>query len=288
MITHPDKIYWPKERITKGELIDYYVSMAKYILPHLKDKPESLKRFPEGVRGEKFFQKNITDAPAWLKTVRIEHKEKTINYLLIQDLDSLIYTVNLGCIELNPWLSTYKHQDYPEFLVLDLDPENISFDKVVETALVIHEVLEEVGIKGYCKTSGATGMHICIPLRHAYDYDQVRQLAELLAILAHERAPGFTSLVRSPKGRQKKVYIDFLQNSKGQTITAPYSARPFPGASVSTPLEWKEVKVGIHPSDFTIFNTLKRVEKKGDLYKPLLSEKTPLGVALKKIEKRFG
>ena len=287
LFTHLDKIYFPEDKMIKGDVIHYYEKIAPFILPYLKDRPESLKRFPNGIEGESFFQKNLQYYPDWIQTIEIEHAQgkKRVNYLLIQDVDSLLFAVNMGCIELHPFLSKVGSLENPDYIILDLDPEGISFDKVVEAALSIHEILEEIEIPGYCKTSGATGMHIYIPLKAKYSYDQAKQFGELIAVLAHERNPSFTSLERDPKKRQKKVYIDFLQNRTRQTVIAPYSLRARAGAPVSTPLEWSEVKKGIDPLDFTMDVIFKRLEKMGDIFNPVLKGGINLEKALKKIDK---
>ena len=280
LFTHTDKIFWPKEGYTKGDLLAYYDSVSKYILPYLKNRPESLLRYPNGIEEEGFFQKNVDKGiPDWVETIKVKHGDKEINYLLIQDKKSLLFAVNLGCIDFNPFNSTIKHLENPDYLILDLDPEAISFDAVVETARMLHELLDEMGISSYPKTSGATGMHLYIPLAAKYSYEQVKQFAELLAYKGHERLPTITSVERLPKKRQKRVYIDFLQNNFGQTLAAPYSVRPRPGAPVSTPLDWSEVKKGLDPLDFNIKNTLKRIEKKGDLFLPVLGK----GINIEKI-----
>lgn len=283
-LTHQDKVFWPKEGITKGELVKYYESIAPILLPYLKDRPESLRRYPDGIEGKSFFQKNVTKAPKWIKTSSIEHSGKIVNYMFIEDLDSLLYAINLGCIELHPFFSRIQSLQYPDFLVLDLDPENISFEAVIETARQIHTLLEDLEVPSVCKTSGARGLHICVPLQAKYTYDQAKQFAEILAHIVHDRLPSITSLKRSPKQRQKKVYIDYLQNNPGQTIAAPYSVRAKPGAPVSTPLEWREVKKGLDPLKFNLFNTKKRIEKKGDLFKPVLGKGISLLKVLKKID----
>lgn len=269
-VTHPEKLYWKKEKITKGDVLSYYEAIAPFILPYLKDRPESLKRFPEGTSAPSFFQKNLETHPDWIKTVDVEHNDKLVHYLLINDLKSLLYAVNMGCIELHPWLSRYQTLKNPDFLLLDLDPEDISFDAAVETAQVIHSILEKINVPSFCKTSGSRGLHILIPLRSKYTFEQSKHFAQLIAILAHEQLPKITSLERSPKNRQKKVYIDCLQNNFGQTFAAPYCIRGKPGMPVSAPLEWNEIKKGLNPLDFTIFNMLDRLKKKGDLFKPLL------------------
>jgi bifunctional non-homologous end joining protein LigD len=177
---------------------------------------------------------------------------------------------NLGCIEINPWFSRLQNLANPDYLVIDLDPEEISFEKVIDTALSVKEALDIAGAKSFCKTSGATGIHIYVPLKAKYDYDVAKDFAHLIGNIVNGWIPDFTSLERSPSKRKKKVYLDYLQNRKGQTLAAPYSIRPKPGATVSTPLKWEEVKSGLHPSDFTIKNIFKRLEKTGDLFKGVL------------------
>jgi bifunctional non-homologous end joining protein LigD len=288
--TNLGKIFWPEEKYTKGDVIAYYQKMAKYILPHLKDRPESLYRTPNGITESGFYQKNVSDfVPDWVQTHNVfsESNEKDILYLLCQNEETLLYMANLGCIEINPWLSRIQSEDHPDYLVIDLDPEDISFDKVVETALSVHDVLESAGVTSFPKTSGATGLHIFIPLQAKYNYDVVREFARLIATLVHKQVPEFTSIERSPKKRQKKVYLDFLQNRSGQTLASVYSIRPRPGATVSTPLQWKEVKLGLDPHNFTIHTIHKRVEKLGDLFKGVLGPGIDIEKSVKMFEKRF-
>lgn len=279
-LSNVDKVYWPKEKITKGQLLTYYASVAGVILPYLEDRPESLRRYPDGIEGVTFFQKNVTNAPGWAETSKI----KGVNYLVIEDARSLLYAVNLGCIELHPFLSRLKSLQKPDFLVIDLDPVDIGFDKVVEAAHAVREVLEGVGVKSYCKTSGGRGMHVCVPLGAKYSYEEAKGFALVVAEIVH-RENSFTSLERKPAKRKKKVYIDCYQNNLSQTIAAPYCVRARPGAPVSMPLGWKEVKKGIEPTDFTIFNAKKRVDKMGDIFSGVLGKGANLEAALRKLEK---
>lgn len=289
-LTNTGKLYWPDEGITKGELLAYYESMHKFILPYLRKRPMSLKRNPNGVNDQGFYHKDAGDiAPDWMETADIhaESTNKIISYLVCNDLNSLLFIANLGCIEMNPWNSTVTRLDKPDYMVMDIDPsEKNSFEEVVDTALVIRDVCERAGISTYCKTSGASGLHVYIPCNKKYDYDTVRDLARIIATLVQEQLPGTTTLERSLSKRKKnQIYVDFLQNSRGQTLASAYSARPRPGATVSTPLEWKEVKHGLHPSMFTIKNIRKRVEKKGDLFRPVLGRGINIPGALKKLER---
>ncbi len=280
-ITNLSKVFWHKEGFTKGDLINYYESMAPNILPYLIDKPLSLNRHPDGADKPNFFQKDVdlNHLPNWTKTTQIfsESNQKVINYLLCNDKASLIYMANLGCIEINPWLSTYTKPNYPEYMVIDLDPsiEN-SFKQVVKVALETKSVLDKMGIKSFIKTSGSEGMHIYIFIAQAYEYTIVRKFAEYVAHKVHERMPELTSLERSPAKRKGLIYLDYLQNSKGQTIAAPYSVRPKPGATVSMPLYWDNVNENLDMNLFTMFTVPKIVNQREDPWKDLRKNKMDL------------
>ena len=284
-LTNLNKVYWPEEKFTKRDLVTYYHEMARFILPYLKDRPESLNRHPNGIKGESFYQKDIEHHPEWVKTVpvRSESQDKEIRFLLCQDSATLVYMANLGCIEINPWSSRLGMLEQPDFFVIDLDPEDIAFEAVVDAALAVRKVLDAAGAENYCKTSGKTGLHVYVPLGGCCTYDQARQFAEIIARLAHRELPKTTSLERNPARRQKKVYLDFLQNRHGQTLAAPYSVRPHPGATVSTPLRWEEVRHGLDPSQFTIRTIGKRLEKTGDLWTPVLSSTIDLVKCLQRL-----
>lgn len=282
-MTNQNKVYFPKDGITKGDIVQYYNEVSELILPYLKDRPESMNRFPNGIDSPSFYQKDVDvdKIPKWLKTKKIfsESNNADIDYLICNNKETLLYMANLGCIEMNPWNSTIKHIQNPDWLVIDLDPAKDNFKQVVQTALVVKEVLDELETECLCKTSGASGLHIYIPLGAKYDYDSIKILGELIAKEVQSRLPDITTVDRSIKKRNNKLYIDFLQNRRGQTLAAPYSVRPKPGATVSTPLEWSEINEKLHPSQFTIKNVLSRFEKKGDLWKPVLSK----GANIKKI-----
>lgn len=285
-LTNLTKLYWKKEKITKGDLIEYYEKMSPYILPYLKDRPESLHRYPNGIESSSFFQKDVGDTtPEWIKTEEIysESNEKDINYLVCQDKATLLYLANLGCIELNPWHSRLGKLDYPDYIIIDLDPRDIEFKHVITTALKVKEVLDEAKIPSYCKTSGSKGLHIFIPMGAKYDYDRAKQFAEIIANIVHKQIPSITSVLRNPAKRKNKVYLDFLQNRKAQTIAAPYCVRPKPGATVSAPLKWEEVKPGLSLAEFTIYTMYDRVKKIGDIFKPVLGKGIDLNKALKNL-----
>jgi len=287
-LTHLDKVFWPKERYTKGDLLNYYEQVAPYILPYLKDRPESLNRHPNGIHEENFFQKDVNHTtPDWVQTVSLysESGNKNIRYAMCQDLDSLLYLVNLGCIELNPWNSRYTKPDFPDYLVLDIDPEGVSFKEAVKVALTTHDLLEKAKIPSYCKTSGATGLHIFVPLEAKYHYEQARDFGFLINTIVHQKLPKMTSLERKPEKRQKKVYLDYLQNRRGQTMASAYSIRPRPGAPVSTPLRWEELTSNLKPQQFHMNNILNRIKKVGDLWEETLGKGIKMEESLKRLDR---
>jgi bifunctional non-homologous end joining protein LigD len=286
-LTHLDKIYWPDENYSKGDLVEYYRDVAPLILPYLRDRPESLHRHPDGIDGKSFFQKDVSQNPPpdWVETVQIRSDSdgKNVIYIVCQTQDSLLYMVNLGCIELNPWNSRLGSLENPDYLVIDLDPEKISFAHVIETARTVRRVLEKVGVESVCKTSGKTGLHIYVPLGARYGYEQAKQFAEIVANVAQRDLPESTSVLRSPAKRQGRVYLDFLQNHRGQTLAAPYSVRPVSKAPVSTPLKWHEVTRALDPTKFTIRTIRKRIDKVGDLWEPVLGEGVDLEDCLNRL-----
>jgi bifunctional non-homologous end joining protein LigD len=287
-ITHRDKIYWPDEKITKGMMIDYYQQMADYVLPYLKDRPESLKRDPNGINGKGFFHKDAgEEAPKFVKSIPVfsESANKEINYIICNDKATLAYLNNLGCIELNPWNSTTQKLDNPDYLIIDIDPsEKNNFEQVIETALAFKKVLDKAGAACFCKTSGATGLHIFLPMEKKYSYEQVKDFAAILCTIVNEMLPKFTSMERSLSKRGKdKIYLDHLQNRRGQTLACAYSLRPKKGATVSTPLQWKEVKKGLHPSQFHINNIYQRVQKIGDIFKGVFGKAIDIKKCLEKL-----
>jgi bifunctional non-homologous end joining protein LigD len=286
-LTNQHKIYWPEEGYTKGQMVTYYREISSVMLPYLKDRPQSMHRFPNGIMKPGFFQKDVDTKtiPSWLHTEQIysDSNEANIDYLICNDAETLVYMANLGCIEINPWNSRYQTAESPDWFVIDLDPESIDFREVVKVALAVREALESLEIESYCKTSGGRGLHIYVPLAARYDYETAKNFAHLVAQKINAKLPDITSLVRSPKMRQKRVYLDFLQNNKAQTLAAPYSIRPKPGATVSTPLQWAEVNSRMTPAQFTMINTMRRIDKVGDLWKPVMGKAANLKKALGKI-----
>lgn len=285
--TNLTKVYWPDEKITKGQLISYYEQVASFIVPYMKDRPQSLNRFPNGINGESFYQKDVTDkVPDWIDQYKYhtEDSDQDKHFLVGNNKATLLYMANLGCIEVNPWSSTTKKPDHPTWCIVDLDPDKTnSFNQVIEVAQVIKQLLDDMKVPAYCKTSGSTGLHIYIPLGAKYTYEQSKEFARIIVTLANRELPKTTSIERAVKERKGKIYLDFLQNRAQATIAAPYSVRPKPGATVSMPLEWDEVKKGLEMSDFTIFNALERIEAKGDLFKPVRGK----GIDLKKVLQEY-
>jgi bifunctional non-homologous end joining protein LigD len=286
IISNRHKIFWPDEGYTKGDVIDYYDKMADYILPHLKGRPLSLKRNPNGIRDEGFYHKDAGEnVPPYVDTFKVKSgTNKTIDYIVCNNKATLLYLANLGCIEMNPWNSTTSKPDNPTWMVIDIDPSaKNKFAEVIEVALMTKSILDKAGVDSYCKTSGASGLHVYVPLKNKYDYKTVKEFANIIASLVQEQLPKTTSVERSLSKRGNKIYIDFLQNRTGQTLASAYSLRPVPGATASTPLNWKEVNKDLHPSNFTIKNLLERTIKKGDLFLPVINSSVSLEKALKKL-----
>lgn len=282
-----DKIYWPDSGGTKYDLIDYYLHIAETILPYLRDRPQSLHRHPDGINRPGFFQKDHEKLPDWVQTVAIysESSNREINYLLCQNQATLLYMANLGCIELNSWNSRTKSLDAPDYTVIDLDPsEGNSFDQVIEVAQTARAILDAAGIEAFCKTSGSRGLHIYIPLGAKYTYQEARDFVRILCSLIQAQLPTLTSMERALRNRRGQIYLDYLQNRRGQTLAAPYCLRPKRHAPVSTPLAWSEVKSGLRINDFNISTMRSRLAKKGDIFGPVLGRGIDMAKALTALE----
>lgn len=286
-ISNLEKVYWPQESYTKYDLIDYYLQVSELILPYLKDRPQNLHRHPNGIKAEGFYQKDTAGIfPHWLQTIRLHSKSggRDIEYVLCQNEASLIYLANLGCIEINPWSSRIKSLENPDFTVIDIDPsDKNSFQQVIEVALAAKQILDSAGVSGFVKTSGSSGIHIYLPLQGAYSYGEARDFTQILCYLIHDMLPELTSMERNVKKRGEKIYLDFLQNRRGQTLAAPYCARPKPGATVSTPLSWDEVKPGLDMRDFTIKSVPKRMENKPDFFSGVVGKGIDISQALENL-----
>jgi bifunctional non-homologous end joining protein LigD len=287
-LTNLDKVFFPKDGWKKRDLLAFYDRVSPWLLPHLKDRPLSLKRYPNGITEEYFFQKNApSHFPEWLRLEPIteHHPPKVNRYPIANDRASLLYLANLGCIDQNPWMSRAGSLEHPDWMLLDLDPVETDFDHIVEAMLLVREVLSDLGLKGYPKTTGGDGMHIYVPLEPVYTYEQVRSFAEIVSHLALDREPNLFTTPRSVGKRKKgRVYFDYLQIGTGKTIAAPYVVRAHDGAPVATPLDWKEVKRGLRPHDFRIDNTIERFRRVGDLFAPVLEGGQKLETALKRVK----
>jgi bifunctional non-homologous end joining protein LigD len=283
--TNLDKVYYPEDGYTKRDLLNYYDAVAALLLPYLKDRPLSLKRYPNGIHEKYFFQKNTPEGyPNWLRTETIGEKGKEIRYVLVEDRASLLYLTNLACIDQNPWMSRVGSLDRPDFVLLDLDPFHCEFKKVVEAALLVKGKLDAIGLRGYPKTTGGDGLHVYIPIEPNYDYTQVRSFAGAIAgVLAAERPDLFTVPRTVSERKKDHVYFDYPQIAESKTISAPYVARAHPGAPVSTPLKWDELTPDLHPSQFTIVNAPERFARLGDLFADVLKKPQNLEKALSRL-----
>jgi bifunctional non-homologous end joining protein LigD len=287
--TNLNKVFYPDEGYTKRDVLNYYNAVAGLILPYLKDRPLSLKRYPNGIKEEFFFQKNTPETyPSWMRTEEIdsEHAGKPIRYVFAEDRASLLYLVNLGCIDQNPWMSRSGSLDNPDFVLIDLDPQECPFEMIVDAAQMVKRVLDKIGLEGYPKTTGGDGVHVYIPIEPVYSYEEARTFAEVIArLVIHERPEMFTTPRSVSKRQKNRVYFDYLQIGKSKTIAAPYVLRAYAGAPVATPLEWGEVKRGLEPGQFNITNARERFREKGDLFAGVLKAPQRLEEALPKLEK---
>ncbi|HEX8547799.1 MAG TPA: DNA ligase D [Cytophagaceae bacterium] len=281
------KIFWPNDNVSKRDMLNYYYQVVPYMLPYLKDRPQTLNRFPNGIEGISFYQKDVKGkAPDWIETYKYysDADEREKEFLVCTNEASLLYIASLGCIEMNPWNSRTQHPDNPDWCIIDLDPDKNTFEQVIKTAQVTKEVLDEIGVPSFPKTSGSTGIHIYIPLGAKYTYEDSKEFGRAIATIIQSRLPEFTSIERLTANRKGKIYIDFLQNRPQATVAGPYSLRPKPGATVSMPLHWDEVKIGLQMKDFTIKNSLSRIKEQGDLFKGVLGKGIDMKKALVKIE----
>ncbi len=281
------KIYWPTERYTKGDMVDYYRTIAPWMLPYLRNRPVVLTRFPDGIDGKSFYQKDAPEfAPEWMRIERIwsEETQREIRYFVCDDVESLLYVANMGSIPLHIWASRVGSLELPDWCVLDLDPKDAPFSDVIRVAQALHQLCETVALPHFVKTTGKTGLHILIPLGRKCTYAQSRMLGELLARVVLRDLAGIATLTRQVTRRGDKVYLDYLQNRHGQTIVAPFSVRPLPGATVSMPLTWDEVGDSLDPRAFTIKNAVERMERLAtDPAAGVLHETPDLGAVLERL-----
>jgi bifunctional non-homologous end joining protein LigD len=276
-LTNLNKLFWPKLRITKRDLLQYYADIAPYLLPHLRDRAMVMKRYPNGAAGEFFFMKRAPQPrPEWIEICFIGHPSgNVIDFPIIQDLPSLLWVINLGCIDLNQWYARCDDVDRPDYLHFDLDPvPGATFDRVRETALVVRQALEALKMPSYAKTTGSKGIHVYVPIVRGPTQKEVWLIAKELARILESTHPKLITaeyqIAKRPHGR---VLVDYNQNAWGRTLASIYSVRPKPRASVSTPVTWQEIASGMSIEDFRIDNVLSRLRKIGDLWKPLLANR---------------
>jgi bifunctional non-homologous end joining protein LigD len=287
-ITNSGKVFWPDEGYTKADLVEYYERVAPWLLPYLRDRALVLARYPDGIGGKSFFQKDAPEwAPEWIRRERIPARgvERDIDYFVVDDVEALRYVANTGTIPLHLWASRVVSIERPDWLVLDLDPKQAPFTDVVKVALALRRILERLELPSYPKSSGATGLHILLPLGARYTFEEARTFARLLATLAVEAVPAIATIARVIDARGGKVYVDFGQNGPGQTIVAPLCVRPLPGAPVSTPLRWAEVTARLDPRRYTIRTVPPRLDEAGDPMAPVLGEGIDVAAALGRLDR---
>ena len=273
-LTNLKKPFWPELGITKGDMVRYYAAVSRWLLPHLKDRAMVMKRYPHGAAGEFFFMKRApSPRPEWIRTCSIEHASgSVIDFPMVQDLPSLLWVVNLGCIDLNPWYSRCDDTDRPDFLHFDLDPvPNATFDTVREVALLVRDALKKLGMKSYPKTTGSKGIHVYVPIVRGPTQKQVWRFAKSFAQAMEGLHPALvTAEYRIAKRPPNRVLVDYNQNAWGRTLASVYSIRPRPMATASAPVTWDEVEKGITMEDFRLDNLPARLAEVGDLWRPLL------------------
>jgi len=274
-VTSLDRIYWPDEKLTKFDLLSYYLKVADYIMPFLQDRPAILQRYPRGIKAPMFFQQDLDSAPAYIKTARLTNQEgRQLDYGVYSTVGSLLHFVTLGTIEQHPWHSTVKRLDKPDWIAIDLDPKKAPWENVLQVALVVKEVADEIGLQAFPKTSGSSGIHIYVPLKPANEYEKVAEFARLFATEVAQRAPKIATVERTiAKRKSTQVYVDWMQNARGKSLAAVFTARARPKAPVSMPLTWKQIEKGVKIQDFTIVNVPDLLQKKGDAWADFFNER---------------
>jgi bifunctional non-homologous end joining protein LigD len=265
-VTSLDRIYWPDEKLTKFDLLCFYLKVADRMMPFLKDRPAILQRWPRGINAPMFFQQDLDSAPDFIKTVRLTNQEgRELDYGVYTTVGSLLHFVNLGAIEQHPWHSTTKRLDKPDWIAIDLDPKKAPWENVLQVALKVKEVADEIGLEVFPKTSGSSGLHIYLPLKATNEYDRVAEFARLFASEVAQRAPKIATVERTiAKRAATQVYVDWMQNARGKSLACIFTARAKPKATVSMPLTWKQIEQGVKITDFTITNVPELLKKKGD------------------------
>jgi bifunctional non-homologous end joining protein LigD len=289
-LTSPDRVLYPEDGVTKGDVFEYYRQVGPVIVPHLKDRPFTMKRYPHGITGQPFFQKQAPRGmPDWIPTRQFrtwprEGGSRLVDFPLMNSPEAVLWMVQMNCVDMNAWYSRVDKPERPDFVLFDLDPPDGGFELAIEVAHLIHELLDGLGLPGYVKTSGADGIHVVAPITRRSTFEQTYAFAESASRLLEQRHPGKVTTEWLKKKRQG-VLVDHRQNGHGKTIASVYSVRPKPGAPVSTPLGWDELKPGIQPRDFGMKVALERIEQHGDLFAPVLEEPRPLAPAAAKLER---
>jgi len=287
-ITHADKVFWPAEGYTKGDLVEYYETIAPWMLPYLKDRPVMLTRYPDGIEGKSFFQKDAPGyVPGWIRRVKIysEDSEREISYFILESVEALKYVANMGAIPIHVWSSRTPSLGNPDWLLFDIDPKGSTTEQAVLVAEETGRVLRSVGMRPYVKTSGQAGIHVVVGLRPHYTYEQARMFCEAVARVVVARIPDAATVTRMPAARKGRVYIDYLQLGQGKTIAAPFAVRPQPGAPVSAPLKWNELRSGLDPQKFNIRTMPRRMARLGeDPFLGALTDQQEIETALPKVE----
>ena len=289
-LTSPDKVLFPADRVTKKDLAEYYAAVGPTIVPHLKDRPFTLKRYPYGIEGEAYFHKQAPKGkPDWLPTRQFrtwpresKGESRLVDFTLVNEPAALVWMVQMNCIDMNAWYSRVDKPDRPDFVLFDLDPPDDGFALAIRVAHLIREELEGLGLDSYVKTSGADGIHVLVPIARRATYEDTYTFAELVARGLEERHPGLVT-TEWLKRKREGVLVDHRQNARGKTIASVYSVRPKPGAPVSTPLRWEELTETVTPRRFGMRVALERVEEHGDLFAPVLAGGQALGAALRKL-----
>ncbi|MEK6280622.1 MAG: non-homologous end-joining DNA ligase [Acidobacteriota bacterium] len=277
-LTSLERVYWPDEKITKFELLHYYLSISSHIMPFLKNRPAILQRWPRGINAPMFFQQDLESAPAFIKTARLINREgREIDYAVFTTTASLLHFVNLGSIEQHPWHSTVARLHKPDWVAIDLDPKQAPWENVLQVALIGKKVFDEIGLKAFVKTSGSSGIHIYLPLKPTNEYESVAEFSRLLAGEIAQRAPTIATVERTISKRKKEqVYVDWMQNARGKSLASVFTARAKPKATVSMPLTWKQIEQGVKISDFTVRNVPALLKKKGDAWADFFDQRQTL------------
>ncbi len=277
-LTSLERVYWPNEKLTKFDLLCYYLAVSEHILPHLKNRPAILQRWPRGINAPMFFQQDLASAPSFVKTVHLTNQEgRELDYAVQTSLASLLHFVNLGTIEQHPWHSTTAKLDHPDWIAIDLDPKQAPWQNVLEVALVTKKVCDELGLKAFPKTSGSSGIHIYLPLKPTNGYESVAEFSKLLAGEIAQRVPRIATVERTiARRKHDQVYVDWMQNARGKSLASVFTARAKPGATVSMPLTWKQIEQGVKISDFTIRNVPALLKKNGSAWADFFNQRQQL------------